>query len=71
MENVTEWIVQLGALGLLGYLIVWVTRSGAPMLFSRLDGIQSAIETNSARLLSLEKKVDHSINAINGSKKVG
>lgn len=71
MENITEWIVQLGALGLLGYLIIWTTRTGGPMLFTRLDGIQTAIEKNSERLKALENKVDSSIRTLNGGKRVG
>ena len=47
-------VIQFGALGLLGYLIIWLTRVGGPMLFQNLSAIQEAIRENSERLQSLE-----------------
>jgi hypothetical protein len=47
-------VVQFGALGLLGYMIIWLTKVGGPLLFHHLGAIESAIEHNSRRLQSLE-----------------
>jgi len=47
-------VIQFGALGLLGYTIIWLTRVGGPMLFQNLSAIQEAIRENSKRLQSLE-----------------
>lgn len=57
MEEAVQLLLQGGALGLLAYLIWWTTREGAPQLFSRLGGIQVAIESHSHRLQNLEAAV--------------
>lgn len=54
MEEAVQLLLQGGALGLLAYLIWWTTRDGAPQLFTKLGGIQSAIESHSNRLANLE-----------------
>lgn len=57
MEAAFQLALQFSALGLLGYLIFWTTRDGAPKLFALLAGIQVAIEANSNRLEQLEEAV--------------
>jgi hypothetical protein len=64
MENGVQMMLQGGALGLLAYLIYWMTQSGAPKLFDRLGGIQVAIESHSNRLLNLERIVEELRNEI-------
>lgn len=48
-------VIQFGALGLLGYTIIWLTKVGGPLLFQNLGAIQEAIRENSRRLQSLEQ----------------
>lgn len=54
MPEAVEWIIQGGALGLLGYLVIWATRTGAPNLFKALGGIKTAVDKNTERLGNLE-----------------
>lgn len=58
MDQAVQMLLQGGALGLLSYLIYWMTQSGAPKLFERLGGIQVAIESHSHRLQNLEQAVE-------------
>lgn len=53
-EDIVQWVVQGGALGLLTYLVIWGTRTGAPNLFGALKGIQSAVEKNTDKISNLE-----------------
>ncbi len=58
-EEAIQLLFQGGALGLLGYLILWTTREGAPKLFERLAAIQVAITANTNKMANLEEKVDN------------
>lgn len=53
-----QLVLQGGSLVLLAYLIWWMTQTGAPKLFDRLSGVQSAIESHSHRLKDLEEAVE-------------
>lgn len=70
MEQVVQLVLQAGALGLLTYLIWWVTQTGAPQLFVCLTGIKSALEGHSARIERLEnevKELRHEVEASRGA----
>lgn len=58
MEGFGQLVIQMGALGLLGYLLYWTTQKGAPDLFRALGGIQEAMLNHSNRLSKLEESVD-------------
>jgi len=61
LEQAVQLIVQTGALGLLGYLIFWATRSGVPSIVGTMNGIREAIDANTRRLTSLERQhLEHS-----------
>lgn len=57
METGVQLLLQGGALGLLGYLIWWTTREGAPKLFTHLGNIAAAMQSTSERLDKLEETV--------------
>ena len=67
MEEAVQLLLQGGALGLLGYLIWWTTKEGAPQLFARLGGIQEAILTNNHRL----QNVEHALEELKRKLKLG
>ncbi len=55
MKEGMELVLQFGALGLLGGLIFWGTRSGWPQMFEALAGIRVAIERNTSQLKSFDE----------------
>lgn len=54
MEQFVQLVMQSGALGLLAYLIWWVTRTGAPQLFTCLIGIKGSLDSVTSRLENVE-----------------
>jgi len=57
MEQAVQLVIQGGALGLLAYLIWWVTQTGAPQLFSCLININGSLNTIHGRLEKVEDEV--------------
>ena len=55
MDKAIELVVQVGALGLLGYIIFWVTREGAPKFWTAMDGIKNAITENTQETKSVKE----------------
>jgi hypothetical protein len=58
METALPYLLQAGAFGLLTYLILWTTHSGAPKLFSILAGIQAAIVEHTGQIANLKGSVN-------------
>lgn len=57
MEATLQIVMQTGALGLLAYLIWWVTQTGAPQLFTCLTNINGSLNTIHGRLEKVEDEV--------------
>lgn len=57
MELLVQLVMQAGALGLLTYLIWWVTQTGAPQLFTCLIGIKGSLDSVHSRLEKVEDEV--------------
>lgn len=57
MEPFVQLVVQSAALGLLSYLIWWVTQTGAPQLFTCLMNINGSLNTIHGRLEKVEDEV--------------
>lgn len=58
MEPFVQLVVQSAALGLLAYLIWWVTQTGAPQLFVCLMGIKEAMNGVHSRLEAVEESTE-------------
>lgn len=54
-DSIGKLILDVGALGLLAYLIRWMTQVGGPALFSCLGGIQEEIRSINNRLELIER----------------
>lgn len=64
MDATLQVILQGGALGILAYLIFWVTRSGGPKLFDALFGIKSAMEAHTLKLEQFERTNDRLVDVV-------
>lgn len=54
MEQSLQILLQGGALAILAYLVVWVTRIGVPQLFDVLVGIRQSMDRHTGALEKLE-----------------
>jgi hypothetical protein len=57
MEPFVQLVVQSAALGLLSYLIWWVTQTGAPQLFAILSTFSTTVASNTKVVEDLRDEI--------------